>query len=142
MDDEGYIPCPDCGYEGDAELHPRHVDEAEQRRRQIWSEVLDGLVVHVDVEPEPWQLELAAWILAREYEWSITGRGDIWVHAHTTASELAKLMQSDGRLNEWGNWPDDDPRVRERYPWNARTSHSAKPPALPSSASESGEVPE
>lgn len=92
------------------DLRPRRVKKAELQRRERWREALGKITSEVlgrHQHPEPWQLDLAAWILAREYEWSITGRGDIWVHAHTTASELGRAMQDDGRLNEWGNWPEN-----------------------------------
>lgn len=85
--------------------YERVPSQAELDRRASWQSALERLVGEVGGRrPRPWQVELAARLLARHYTWSITGRGDIWVMGQTTAAELGYDMQADGRLNEWGNW--------------------------------------
>lgn len=118
------------------DLRPRRVNKPELERRELFRKALESVVDEAlgrrRWRPESWQVELAAWILAREYEWSVTGHGDIWVHAHTTASELGRAMKADGRLTEWGNWPDDDPRQPEwvRRRARERSATPAKPVML------------
>lgn len=91
-----------------ARCQKRMVEPDELERRAQWQSALGRLVVDLDgPHPEPWQVELAARILARPYLWSATGAGDVWVMAQTTGAELADAMKADGRLNEWGNWPSE-----------------------------------
>jgi hypothetical protein len=94
-----------------ARCQERMVEPDELERRATWQSAIERLAVDTDCRrPEPWQVELAARILARPYRWSVTGRGDIWVMAQTTGSELGRDMVAAGRLDEWGNWPDADSR--------------------------------
>lgn len=115
--------CSDCVNKPHEHIHGPYVDEDqcarcqarmiepdELDRRAVWLRALHDDLAAADSEPEQWQIELAARILARPYHWTVTGHGDIWVFAHTTATELGDDMKADGRLNEYGNWPDNERR--------------------------------
>lgn len=82
-----------------------------RRERKLWREGIEELADRIGVHPEPWQLEVAAHLLSLRPVWQVTARAQIWSETQNCASEVAAEMQADGRINEWGNWPEEE---RER----------------------------
>lgn len=81
----------------------------EERRRDKWIAAINQALAGLPyLRPDPWQIELAARILARRTPrpgWPPRqGAADIWAAGHEEADSLVKDMRADGRLDAYGNW--------------------------------------